>query len=129
MLVLAHGCFDVLHIGHLRHLEAASALGNILVVSITASEYIRKPGRPIFSDEERRDMLLALRCVDQVYISHELTGVGAIKKFKPSFYCKGPDYSKTGVDRREMDACKEVKALIVYTDTQKYSSSDLVQYV
>ena len=125
-VVLCHGCFDILHIGHLRHLEAASLLGDILVVSITADAYITKPGRPIFNENDRADMLRALRCVDQVHISHESTGVGAIEQFVPTHYVKGPDYVKTGIDRGEREACLAVGALIVYTDTRKYSSTALL---
>lgn len=126
--VLAHGCFDILHVGHVLHLQQASKLGDCLVVSITAGRHITKEGRPVFSDDERARMLWALRCVDRVYICDEPTGVTAIKDIRPDLYVKGVDYEARGVNSAERQACVEVGAKIVYTQTQKYSSRELLRH-
>ena len=126
--VLCHGCFDILHIGHVQHLQQAHAFGDRLVVSITASRHITKEGRPVFSDFDRAVVLRALRVVAGVYICDEPTGVTAIREFRPAFYVKGIDYAERGVNEAERQACDEVGAQIVYTNTKKYSSSDLVRY-
>lgn len=125
--VLCHGCFDVLHIGHVRHLQAARDMGDALIVSITAAEFITKPGRPIFTDEERKEMLIALSCVYEVYISRYPTGAAAIKKFMPYVYVKGIDYMQGSIDKEEAEACEKVGAQIRYTLTRKYSSTDIIK--
>lgn len=93
--ILAHGKFDVLHIGHISHLKEAKDLGDKLIVSITADTFLKTP--PRFTQEERKEALELLPWVDEVYICSEPTGLEAIKKFKPSIYVKGPDY-KNGSD-------------------------------
>ena len=125
--VLCHGCFDVLHIGHIMHLRAAAALGDRLVVSITASPYIRKEGRPIFNDNERAYALAALRSVDQVYTCYARTGVNAILYIRPDIYVKGMDYISIGLNELERAACNEVGAKIIFTSTEKYSSTDVIR--
>jgi len=127
-VVLCHGCFDILHHGHVLHLKQARELGDYLVVSITAGRHIHKPDRPVFTDVERAEMLRALRTVDQVYICDEPTGVTAIKEFRPALYVKGIDYYIKGINAAERAACDKVGAIVTYTQTPKYSSSDLVRY-
>lgn len=92
--VLAHGCFDVLHSGHILHLREARTLGEELVVSITAGEYINKgTGRPYFTDTERKENLEALRCVDRVIISHCAGPEWALRHVMPNIYVKGMEYA------------------------------------
>jgi rfaE bifunctional protein nucleotidyltransferase chain/domain len=92
-LVLCHGTFDLLHIGHMRFFEAARALGDILVVTLTADAFVNKgPGRPIYSEEERAYALSRLKGVDIVDISRGKTGVEMIRKYRPDVYAKGADY-------------------------------------
>ena len=126
-VVLCHGHFDFLHIGHLLHLQEASCLGERLIVSITADEFVTKPGRPIFNESERERMLSELRCVDEVYICRADTGIPAIHKFNPEYYVKGIDYSDSGIIESEMKACEKVGAEIVFTSAQKYSTTDLIE--
>jgi rfaE bifunctional protein nucleotidyltransferase chain/domain len=93
VIVLAHGTFDLLHIGHVIMLQQAKALGTKLVVSITTDPFVEKgAGRPVFPAAYRAYMLSALRCVDSVYFCHEATGVSAIETIRPDIYIKGQDY-------------------------------------
>src|SRR5271166_3860370 len=92
-VVHAHGTFDLLHLGHVRHLEAARKLGDILIVTVTADRFVNKgPGRPVFSEELRAEMLATLQYVDWVAINDEPDDVGAIRRIRPDLYIKGNDY-------------------------------------
>jgi cytidyltransferase-like protein len=93
--VLAPGVWDCLHIGHVRHLEAAKALGDELIVSVTPSKFVNKgPGRPLFTDEERMDMVGSLRIVDSVYLEEEEHGIDIIEEVRPMIYACGHEYYK-----------------------------------
>jgi D-beta-D-heptose 7-phosphate kinase/D-beta-D-heptose 1-phosphate adenosyltransferase len=95
MLVFTNGCFDILHVGHIAYLEQSRALGKYLVVGLNSDASVRrlKGGtRPINTQEDRKRMLLALRCVDAVYIFDEDTPLGLIKRVKPDIITKGGDY-------------------------------------
>ena len=93
VVVQAHGTFDLLHLGHIRHLEAARKLGDILVVTVTADRFVNKgPGRPVFSAEMRAEMLASLEYVDWVSINDAADAVNTIEKIRPSIYIKGQDY-------------------------------------
>jgi len=92
-LVLAHGTFDGLHIGHVAYLKAARALGDMLVVGVTAASWVTKgDGRPIFSDTERVAMLKELRSVSHVVLVDEPGPWSLIEKFRPQIYAKGSEY-------------------------------------
>jgi len=91
--VLAPGVYDCLHIGHLRHLQAAKTLGDCLVVSVTPDRYVDKgPGRPPFSTEERADMVRALHIVDEVHVENAFKGGDIIKLVRPDIYVCGIEY-------------------------------------
>ena len=93
IVVQAHGTFDLLHLGHVRHLEAARKLGDVLVVTVTADRFVNKgPGRPVFNGELRAEMLATLEYVDWVAINDAPDAVNAIEKVRPSIYIKGQDY-------------------------------------
>ena len=97
-VVLSHGVFDLLHIGHINHFKEAKENGDILIVSITSSSYVKKiPGRPYFNDSDRVNALASLECIDYVYCNFDYTSINLIKKLKPSIYCKGPDYKKRSI--------------------------------
>src|SRR5438552_1316084 len=90
-IVHGHGVFDVLHAGHLAYLESAKSYGDILVVTITADEFVNKgPGRPHFNGLIRANMIAALEIVDYVAISNFPTAVPLIETIRPNFYVKGP---------------------------------------
>ena len=93
-IVLCHGVFDLVHYGHIEHLQEASAQGDVLVVSVTAAKYVNKgPGRPYFSDQQRLKFLAELECVDYVVIFDEPTAEALITKVHPDVYVKGGDYT------------------------------------
>ena len=95
MLVFTNGCFDILHVGHVAYLEQSRALGKYLVVGLNSDASVRRlkgGARPINGQEDRKRMLLALRCVDAVYIFDEDTPLGLIKRVKPDIITKGGDY-------------------------------------
>lgn len=126
-LVLCHGCFDILHIGHFRHFRQARTFGDRLVVSITAARYVNKgPGHPAHDDAERLEQLRDLRVVDEAYLCEDPTGAPAILKYRPQVYAKGIDYSVRGVCTAEVIACRDVGAEIKYTGTDKRSVAELV---
>jgi rfaE bifunctional protein nucleotidyltransferase chain/domain len=95
VIVFTNGCFDVLHRGHVEYLEKSRALGSKLIVGLNSDASVRelKPGRPINSQDDRRVVLLALRCVDEVIIFDELTPLELIQRISPDIITKGGDYS------------------------------------
>lgn len=129
VIVLCHGCFDIFHIGHLMHLQEARKLGSKLIVTVSLDEHVGKPGRPIFNHHYRRSILASLRCVDEARLSPEASGVWSILRYRPDFYVKGCDYTKTGINAAEKAACDEVGAVVWYTQTPKFSSTELVPHL
>lgn len=131
-IVLAHGVFDLLHIGHIRHLRSAASQGDILVVSITGDQFVNKgPGRPVFTEQLRAEMLAALDIVDWVVISHHPTSERILVHLKPDVYVKGPDYKDpkddvTGKIQDEREAVERHGGRLVITDDVVFSSSHLV---
>ncbi|MFN0057294.1 MAG: adenylyltransferase/cytidyltransferase family protein [Planctomycetota bacterium] len=99
-LVLTNGCFDLLHVGHIRSLEAARTQGDYLVVCINSDASVRAakgPDRPIFPELERAELLLALRAVDYVYIFTEPTVDRVLLALRPEVYAKGTDYTPDNI--------------------------------
>src|SRR6188474_1388544 len=93
VVVQAHGTFDLLHLGHVRHLEAARKLGDILIVTVTADRFVNKgPGRPVFNGPLRAEMLATLEYVDWVGVNESPDAVSALERIAPSIYIKGQDY-------------------------------------
>jgi D-beta-D-heptose 7-phosphate kinase/D-beta-D-heptose 1-phosphate adenosyltransferase len=95
-VVWTNGCFDLLHVGHLRSLQSARRLGDILVVGINSDDSVRRlkgPSRPILPDEERAELVAGLECVDYVVVFEELTPDRALARLKPDIHCKGADYA------------------------------------
>ncbi len=130
-LVLCHGVFDLLHLGHITHLEKAKLLGDVLIVSITGDKFVNKgPGRPVFNQVDRAKVISSLKIVDFVIIDNNATAIKLFSIIKPNFYCKGSDYKNhdddiTGEIKNEITALKKVGGKIVYTDGQVFSSSTL----
>jgi D-glycero-beta-D-manno-heptose 1-phosphate adenylyltransferase len=114
-LVFTNGCFDILHVGHIRYLTAARQLGDILVVGLNSDNSVRQlkgPDRPINSEADRAEILAALAVVDHVVIFQEMRASRLITLLRPDLYVKGGDYSVDGLDRGEMDALRSVSAEI-----------------
>lgn len=94
--VLTNGCFDLLHIGHVRYLQAAKAKGNILIIGVNSDQSVRGlkgPSRPINQEQDRAEVLAALACVDYVTIFSESTADQLLATLRPSIYVKGGDYT------------------------------------
>ena len=112
-IVLCHGVFDLVHLGHINYLKKAKKLGDNLIISVTSDKFVNKgPGRPAFSTEQRMSFLSELKFVDKVYESNDFTAVKLIEQTKPDFYCKGIDYpiSKIKEDKNlkaEINAVKK----------------------
>ncbi|MBV8777085.1 MAG: adenylyltransferase/cytidyltransferase family protein [Alphaproteobacteria bacterium] len=131
-IVLAHGTFDLLHIGHVRHLQAARRHGDVLVVTITADAFINKgPGRPVFPEGLRSEMLASLAIVDYVGVVAGPDALPAIEAVKPHVYIKGQDYRNpegdiTGRIVAEREAAEEYGGRVVFTEEITYSSTELI---
>ena len=124
-VVLCNGCWDLLHFGHLIHLEAAKKMGSFLVVSVTHDDYVNKgEGRPVYPHKQRAALVAALRCVDEVMVVKSL--ISAMHLVRPDILVKGVDY-KGGLDQEHEDYCKEYGIEIRYTDTPKYSATELIR--
>jgi D-glycero-beta-D-manno-heptose 1-phosphate adenylyltransferase len=97
-VVMTNGHFDLLHVGHVRYLQGARALGGALVVGLNsdASTRARKPGRPLVPQEERAELLAALGCVDAVVIFDALDAIALVDALRPDIYVKGGDWGQPG---------------------------------
>jgi rfaE bifunctional protein nucleotidyltransferase chain/domain len=131
-VVQAHGVFDLLHLGHVRHLEAARAMGDMLVVTVTADRYVNKgPGRPAFSEMQRAEVLAALDCVNWVAISGHPTAVGAIRAIRPDVFVKGSE--SRGAEgivgvlaEDERKAVESYGGKVAFTDEVVMSSTSII---
>ena len=104
-VVLANGCFDWLHVGHVRYLREARQLGDCLVVAVNADASVRAlkgPPRPLMPEQERAEILAALACVDYVLVFEELNVERVLRSLQPHVHCKGTDYSEQTVPEREV---------------------------
>jgi len=131
-----HGVFDLLHIGHIRHLKSAKRYGDALVVTITPDRFVNKgPHRPVFNEQLRAEAIASLECVDFVSINKWPNAVKTIKILKPNYYVKGIEYSeaKNDISRgiiEEENAVSEVGGELKFTDDITFSSSNLInQYL
>ena len=114
-LVLTNGCFDLLHVGHVRYLQQAAELGDVLVVAVNGDESVRSlkgPGRPLNSEEDRAEVLAALECVDFVVIFPEERVTRVIEALRPAIYVKGGDYTLESLDSEEVASLKKAGAEI-----------------
>lgn len=131
-IALCHGVFDLLHPGHIIHLEQAKKMADILVVSVTAAQYVRKgPGRPYFDDEMRIKVLSALEFVDYVMISEGYTVEDIIKSVKPDIYVKGEEYARaeediTGKIDEEKALVEKYGGVLKFTTGEVFSSTKLI---
>src|SRR3972149_12119672 len=97
--VMCHGTFDLMHTGHIRHLQRAKREGDVLMVTVTGDAYVNKgPGRPVFNEQLRAESLAALACVDFVAINHAVSAVEALHEIQPNIYAKGSDYRSHSED-------------------------------
>ena len=131
-VVLAHGVFDLVHMGRIRHLEEARAQGDLLVVTLTCDRYVNKgPGRPVFPELMRAEMVAALSAVAYVGVSNWPTAEGVLSMIRPDVYVKGREYANeaediTGGIRRERELVERHGGRVHYTDDIVFSSSSLI---
>src|SRR3990167_9197818 len=133
-IVHCHGVFDLIHPGHIRHFSQAKKYGDILVVTITADAFVNKgPGRPVFKEDLRAEVLSSIEYVDYVTIVNSGSAILAINKIKPDFYVKGPDYKKRKVNpyvpqklKSEEEAVSKWGGNLVFTEDVIFSSSQLI---
>lgn len=134
-VVLAHGVFDILHVGHKRHLDIGKRSGDVLIVTITTDRCVNKgPGRPVFNENLRAEMLSALECVDHVGISPNPGAEYVIEKIRPHVYLKGSEYSTeeedvTGRITTERATVERLGGQVVFTEDITFSSSNLANRV
>jgi rfaE bifunctional protein nucleotidyltransferase chain/domain len=131
-VIQTHGTFDLVHLGHVRHLESARALGDVLIVTVTADRFVNKgPGRPIFGEGFRAEMLAGLHYVDWVAINDSPDAVSALELIGPAIYVKGREYENaqddvTGKIALERDAVMARGGRIHFTDQVVFSSTELI---
>lgn len=131
-VVLCHGVFDLVHPGHILHFEEAKKIGDVLVVSITAAEFVRKgPGRPYFNDELRLKFLSEIQCIDYVLLSEGYTVEDIIESVEPDWYVKGKEYEQakqdvTGKITEEVELVRAHGGDVYYTSGEVFSSTKLI---
>jgi D-glycero-beta-D-manno-heptose 1-phosphate adenylyltransferase len=127
-LVLANGCFDLLHVGHVRYLQAARALGDALVVGLNSDASVRRlkgPGRPVMPAAERAELLAAVSGVDLVVVFEEDSADALIERLRPDVHAKGTDYTAQSVPERATVAAVGAQVAIA-GDPKSHSTKDLI---
>ena len=131
-IVLCHGVFDLIHIGHIKHFKEAKNNGDYLIVSVTSDKFVNKgSGRPIFNQNHRAEFLSSLSFVDAVFINDQPTSEKLISFIKPNVYFKGPDYKDNQKDSskniyKEIAITKKFGGKIIYSNDITFSSSNLI---
>jgi rfaE bifunctional protein nucleotidyltransferase chain/domain len=128
-VVFANGCFDLLHVGHVRYLEGARALGDLLVVGINSDERVRAlkgEGRPLMPERERAELVSALRVVDLVTIFPEPNVEALLRAIRPDIHAKGADYTEETVPERDVIRSLGGRVAIV-GDPKQHSTSEMLK--
>jgi len=103
-IVFGNGCFDLLHVGHIRYLQGARELGDTLIIALNGDRSVRNlkgPGRPVMPEMERAEILAALECVDYIVVFNDATVDGLLNELRPDVHAKGTDYREETVPERE----------------------------
>jgi D-glycero-beta-D-manno-heptose 1-phosphate adenylyltransferase len=130
-VVLASGCFDLLHVGHVRYLEAARALGDLLVVGVNGDAEVRRlkgEGRPFLPERERAEVVASLRAVDYVTIFHEPTAAELLLAVRPEIHAKGTDYAEESVPEAGVVRSYGGRVQIV-GDPKEHSSTETLRRI
>ena len=128
-IILSNGCFDLFHVGHIRYLAGAKALGGTLVVAVNSDRQVRilkGDGRPFMPESERAEIVAALECVDLVTIFDEPTVTETILAIRPDIHTKGTDYTVDNVPEREVVRSIGGKVAIV-GDPKDHSSTEMIE--
>jgi D-glycero-beta-D-manno-heptose 1-phosphate adenylyltransferase len=130
-VVLANGLFDLLHVGHLRYLEDAASLGDVLVVAVNAdasARALKGPDRPIVPQGERAELIAGFSCVSLVTIFDEPTVEGLLREIRPDVHCKGTDYTADTVPERETARALGIRVAIT-GDPKGHATRDLIAQI
>ena len=130
-IVLANGCFDILHVGHVRYLSGAGAEGDVLVVGVNADSGVnglKGPGRPVLNETARATLVAALREVDYVVIFPEASVEALLEELRPNVHAKGTDYTAETVPERATADRLGIRVAIV-GDPKEHSTKELLRSV
>jgi D-glycero-beta-D-manno-heptose 1-phosphate adenylyltransferase len=132
-IVATNGCFDLLHVGHVRYLQAARALGDILAVGLNGDRSVSElkgEERPITTETDRAEILAALECVDLVTIFPEIRATKFLAAVRPAVYGKGGDYTSETLDEEERAILKKIGTEIrIIPFETGYSTSELIEQI
>ena len=127
-VVLANGCFDLIHVGHVRYLEGSKAAGDLLVVAVNGDRSVaalKGPDRPFMNAAERVELVASMQAVDLVIVFEEETVASLIEALRPDIHCKGTDYTEQTVpEREEMKRIGGVTKIV--GDPKNHSTRDLI---
>ena len=137
--VFTNGCFDLLHLGHVRYLEEARALGDFLILGLNSDESTRQlkgPGRPLVPERERAEILAALTCIDYVTIFDEPTAEPLVELLRPAIYVKGGDYANAETMQPDLSRLPEAQVVMNYGGTVRlipylshHSTTELIRKI
>lgn len=130
-IAFANGCFDLIHVGHVRFLQGAAETADVLVLGLNSDTSVRAlkgAGRPYMPEAERAEILAALRCIDYLVVFAERSPVALIEEIRPDIHCKGTDYTETSVPEAAVVAAVGGRVVIV-GDPKDHSTTDLVSLV
>jgi rfaE bifunctional protein nucleotidyltransferase chain/domain len=129
-IVHCHGCFDMMHPGHIKYFQASKEMGDVLVVTVTPDQFVDKgPDRPVFNQNLRAESIAALESVDYVAVNRWQTAEETLRLLLPNYYVKGQEFEKlqdkTGKIQKEVEVVREIKAEMRFTHEIVFSSSKL----
>jgi rfaE bifunctional protein nucleotidyltransferase chain/domain len=130
-VVLANGCFDLIHVGHVRYLEGAKAEGDLLIVAVNSDRSVaslKGPGRPVLNESDRAELVAAVEDVDFVVVFEGQTVASVIETLQPDVHCKGTDYTQESVPERDVTQRVGGETRIV-GDPKDHSTRDLIGLV
>lgn len=130
-IAFANGCFDMLHVGHVRFLQGARAEGDVLVVGVNSDRAVsalKGPGRPLLPEDARAELVAALAAVDYVVVFHDLTAEAILRDLRPHVQCKGTDYSPETVPERQVMEGLGGTVRIV-GDPKEHSTRDILEEI
>ena len=130
-VAMANGLFDIIHVGHLRYLEEAATLADVLVVAINddaSARALKGPDRPIVPQEERAELVAGFRCVEVVTLFSEATVEPLLRALVPAVHCKGTDYTQDTVPERETARQLGIRVAIT-GDPKTHATRDLIRRI
>jgi rfaE bifunctional protein nucleotidyltransferase chain/domain len=132
-IVATNGCFDLLHVGHVRYLQAARALGDFLAVGLNGDksvEELKGTGRPLRNENDRAEILAALQCVDLVSVFPQSRATKFLAAVRPAVYVKGGDYSSETLNQEELAMLKQIGAEVRLIPFEEgYSTSAFIEQI